>query len=169
MASAKAREIESAVENWTPGADIEDDEVQLISNIIKKLSDKLGKATAARQRGQRQNERSAVTVNITLIEDSFGREGRHHEQSFNNQTVDVTGGGRITRRSSLGDYETHGYLPWEIVWFGGSVAQLSGVTYVRMVDSKTGEEILAGGFNYNVVATDVPGGVRFQVFQPEQA
>lgn len=107
------------------------------------------------------------TVSITLIEDSFGREGRHHEQSFNNQTVDVTGGRRITQRSVLSDGEAHSDLPWEIVWSGGSAAQLSGVTYVRMVDSKTGEEVLAGEFNYNVVATDVHGGVEFQVFQPE--
>jgi hypothetical protein len=107
------------------------------------------------------------TVNITLIEDSFGREGRHHEQSFNNQTVDVTGGRRITQRSALGDGEAHSDLPWEIVWSGGSSAHLSGVTYVRMVDSTTGKEVLAGEFNYNVVATDAPGGVEFEIFQPE--
>jgi hypothetical protein len=107
------------------------------------------------------------TVNLTLIEDSFGPAGRHHEQSFVSQKVDVTGGGRITQRSAIGDTEAHGYLPWGVIWRGGTAHQLRGVTEVRMIDSKTGSVVVEGPFNYNSVPTDILGGVEFQVLQPE--
>lgn len=104
------------------------------------------------------------TAEITLTENSTAGSP---PKVFARQSVEITHEADTVVRSVDG-HVARGRHPSTVVWFGGSLKDLEGVTNVKVVTDR-GEILIDGELNtFQGGPNEIAEGVRFFVLEPEQ-